>query len=397
MRTRLAGLPAIVALSGCLLVATGCANPMRSRMPSIWSIPKDAPAAVRKNIGRLYWDAQSRAQACLGLHGPEAVPAIPFLIPLLGDDTYAWSPSFFYRYVGRQVGYEAERALVSMGGEPVQPLIAALESDVVAARRRAASALGRIGNAQAIERLEQVAQGDPSARVRETAACALANIVSPRTFDRMVAALNHKNRSVRMSGFSSLARLNVTRGDPFLVALLESDPWQISRSRVLDVLRKQGRVDVVPLAIAGLKDPDKNMRYACVVRLSEWQDPRGLEPLLGMLEDDYGDVRSSVVDGLEAFGTPEAVRALCRLVADSWSRVRDDARAALIRLKSPEAIAPLIDLMETNPKRSGSCRMVLKSLAGEDFGRNIAAWRRWAKQHQQAAETPAPPHKELRE
>ena len=397
MRTRLAGLPVVVALAGCLLVACGCANPMRSRMPSIWSIPKDAPAAVRKNIGRLYWDAQSRAQGCLRLHGPEAVLAIPFLIPLLGDDTYAWSPSFFYRYVGRQVGYEAERALASMGGEPVQPLIAALDSDLVTARLRAASALGKIGNAQGIERLEQVAENDSSARVRETAACALANIVSPRTFDRMVAALNHKNRSVRMSGFSSLARLNVTRGDPFLVALLESDPWQISRSRVLDVLRKQGRVDVVPLAIAGLKDPDKNMRYACVERLSQWQDPRGLEPLIGMLGDDYGDVRSSVVVGLEAFGTPEAVRALCRLVADSWSRVRSDARAALVRLNSAEAIAPLIDLLQKHPERFDACRVVLKSLTGEDFGRDIAAWRRWAKQHEQATETPAPPHKESTE
>ncbi len=384
-----AGLTLLVALAVCLLVTCGCANPMLSRMPPRTSIPREAPAEVRKNIRRLYRDAQWRAHACTRLHGPEAAVAIPFLIPLLGDNTYAWSPSFLVRYIGTPVGNEAMSALTSIGEPAIQPLITALGNDLAALRTRAALALGKIGDVRAIGPLEQAADGDPSADVREAAACALAGIVSPRTLGRMAAALNHKFRHVQWSGFRSLSLLNDPRGDQFLVSLLQSDDWQGRRCSVLDVLRKQGRVDVVPTAIAGLKDPDKNMRAGCAMRLAEWKDPRGLRALIGSVGDDYGDVRVHVIIGLEALGTPEAVRALCRLVADPWCRVSDDADAALVRLGS-RAVPPLIDMLETDPEQSGTCRSVLKRVTGEDFGNDIGAWRRWVKQHAPPAATSQP-------
>ncbi|NLX60259.1 MAG: HEAT repeat domain-containing protein [Phycisphaerae bacterium] len=376
MPARLAIAAAMVSVA---VAVGGCAHPMRGHMPPRASIPKEAPAQVRKNIRHLYGGPQERAQACLNLRrGPEAVAATAFLIPLLGDDTLAWSPSFFLRVVGTPVRLEAMDTLVSIGEPAIEPLIAALGHDVEGVRSGAALTLGRIGDLRALDPLEQAAAGDPSESVRVAAGRALVGIPSLRTLGRIAVALTDWDHSVRETAFRSLRRLNDPQGDPLLVALLESEPWRGSRDRILDVLHQQGRVDVVAIAVAGMNDPDDFMRAPCATRLAEWQDPRGQLPLIRALGDSYGDVRASAVDGLAKFGTSDAVRALCEAVTDRWERVSDDACAALIRLNNPAAIAPLVEVMDRVPSRCAACREVLKSLTGEDFGCDAEAWRAWA-------------------
>lgn len=45
-------------------------------------------------------------------------------------------------------------------------------------------------------------------------------------------------------------------------------------------------------------------------------------------------------------------------------------------------IGPLIDVLEANPTDPAVQRCALKALTGQDFGRDVAAWRKWAKHTQ---------------
>ena len=130
MRGRLLVSVAAIFISGCA-----------SGLPSLFAIPIDIPFKVRNNIHVLYWDAQWRAQGCLNitdltLEDVDCSAAVPWLVALLRDDTYAWSTSIFYPHTGTPVWKEAATALYCIGG-PALPALAkaAASSDVKLSRR----------------------------------------------------------------------------------------------------------------------------------------------------------------------------------------------------------------------------------------------------------------------
>lgn len=139
MPARIAVLVLTASMAGCV-----------SGLPPRSSIPADTPPEVRENIGMLYWDAQCRAQGCLNLTrlasaGTDCSAAVPWLVVLLADDTYAWSPSFLVRYIGTPVHVEAHSALRRIG-EPAVPALkeAASHSDCPRTRQRAAKLLDEL-------------------------------------------------------------------------------------------------------------------------------------------------------------------------------------------------------------------------------------------------------------
>ena len=86
----------LAALLFAATTATGCARHAsqpderddETALPA--EIPEGIPADVRKEIGRLHSaDPEERRDAvwALAAKGQEAIPAIPFLISMLGDDT----------------------------------------------------------------------------------------------------------------------------------------------------------------------------------------------------------------------------------------------------------------------------------------------------------------------
>jgi hypothetical protein len=119
-------------------------------LPPRSAIPPDTPPEVREGIGKLYWDAQWRAQGCVDIHrlaasGTDCSAAVPWLVVLLTDDAYAWSPSIWIRYRGTPVHLEARSALLQIG-EPAVPALkeAAATSSCQKRRRRAAEVLGEM-------------------------------------------------------------------------------------------------------------------------------------------------------------------------------------------------------------------------------------------------------------
>ncbi len=172
------------------------------------SIPRDAPAEVRRGIEGLYSEderARERAARQLGGLGEKATPAVPFLIGLLNEDDF---------HLGTEIspGQEAIGALVKIGKPAVLPLIAVTadsKADPVA-RQLAANILGAIKDKRAVEPLIGVL-GDQSTRLRMSAITALKQIGDPRAVEPLIERL--KDRDSDISHAAALSLKAITGND----------------------------------------------------------------------------------------------------------------------------------------------------------------------------------------
>ena len=160
------------------LALLACASsPDRVPQPPI---SQNISPAVRENIEKLYSpDAKARAVAAARLRkmGAEALPAIPYLLDLLGDETdiYVSRGSFRVVSIKTTPGKEAALTLRSFGKAAVEPVIGRLFDNDPAVRENAAWTLGLIGDKRAEAPLEEL-MNDPDKRVRNVAKWALKRI-----------------------------------------------------------------------------------------------------------------------------------------------------------------------------------------------------------------------------
>ena len=147
--------------------------------------------------------AVERAQAACQLGELKAASAIPALIRLLGDDAEIrqpvcgerkqWDDSESFKTTP---GENAAVALSRMGRQAVEPLIAALSSDVWQARANTAFALGLIHDSRNVEPLI-AATKDAMSEVRSKAAWSLGLVGDERAVVPLVDSLKDADEKVR--------------------------------------------------------------------------------------------------------------------------------------------------------------------------------------------------------
>jgi HEAT repeat protein len=139
-------------------------------------IPPGIPLDLKREIGALNSSKpidRENAAFRIGTMGEKAVPAIPFLIAMLGDVTLSETPPS--DAVGTSPAREAAVALIKIGMASVEPLILALKHHDPRVRENAAWALGEIRDTRAVRPLI-MALSDDDASVRVCVASALARI-----------------------------------------------------------------------------------------------------------------------------------------------------------------------------------------------------------------------------
>jgi HEAT repeat protein len=229
------------------------------------NIPSHIPAQLRQQIERLYSRVPvERADAAvrLGQMGEKAVPAIPFLVGMLGDSTQSVSEA---GDVATSPGVEAASALVRIGRPAVEALVAVLMDEDSSIQGHAVWALGEIKDRRAVEPLIALLK-DKDPFVSGKAAWALGEIKDRRGVEPLIAALNHKQWSVRTTAAEALGKIGDRRG-------------------------------VEPL-IAAMEDEEGRVRLDAAVALGEMRDPRVVEPLIAALKDESRDVRSRAAEAL---------------------------------------------------------------------------------------------------
>jgi HEAT repeat protein len=281
--------------------------------------------------------------------------AIPTLIASLKD--------------GRgDVRKKAAYALGRIGdARAVQPLIVGLGDTEPDLRSDAAYALGLIGDALAAEPLI-AALKDSQSSVRKQAAHALGKIGDARAAEALIAATNDGDPDVRSAATYALTKISDVRAaGPLITALksgdsdlrkraaktLESIGWQPSPDELgatywmvqerWDKCVEIGAPAVTPL-IASLKDNKRDFRQAAIGALVRIGAP-AVSPLIALFKNSNGQVRDSAADALGQIGDARAVTTLVAALDDGTWGTRSAAGDALARI-GRAAIAPLTAVLK---------------------------------------------------
>ncbi len=297
-------------------------------------IPSNIDRDVRQQIEHLYSSSPiDRAYAAdkLGDMKEKAIPAIPFLIGMLGQGPTLLKQTFHGPWTGGPLptggpgtiraspGEEAKTALIRIGQAAVDPLIATLKSRDrgPGVQIQAAKALGYIKDLRAVEPLSDALTDQYNYwTVREHAAKALGGI-------RSAAAVQP------------------------LITALEDDYWPV--------------------------------RAEAIKTLAEIRDPAAVQPLVLRLKDPSWNVRAEAAKAFQTVPDVRAVEPLTSLLNDKIWQVRASAATALGAIKHPFAVEPLIKVLT----RKGEdifveieAQKALENTTGEKFGKN-PSWQEW--------------------
>jgi len=236
----------------------------------------------------------------------------------------------------------------------VKGLIKALRYEQDAkVRRDAARALGRIGDARAVEPLINALK-DGVVDVREAAAQALDALKwKPDKGEAGIAywiqkGKNDKDRTTRQSAINALGQIGEPAVRP-LIAELESGSWTRS-SNAAAALGLIGDPRAVEPLIATLAVHGKSnsvVHNAAVEALGQIGDARAVEPLIAALRDETSKVHETVIKALGKIGAP-AVDPLIAVLKDGSPIVRAAAAKGLGQTGDPRAVEPLNAALSDN-------------------------------------------------
>ncbi|MEH2084455.1 MAG: HEAT repeat domain-containing protein, partial [Nostoc sp.] len=235
----------------------------------------------------------------------------------------------------------AASALGKIGNAEVVPeLIAALKDSKSYVRDKAASALGKIGNAEVVPELI-AALKDSELYVRYNAASALGNIGNAEAVPGLIAALKDFNYNVRGNAASALGNIGNAEAVPELIAALKDSNYNV-RGKVASALGNIGNAKAVPELIAALKDSESYVRYDAASALGKIGNAEAVPELIAALKDSNYNVRGKAALALGNIGNAEVVPELIAALKDSESYVRYDAASALGNIGNAEAVQELI-------------------------------------------------------
>ena len=109
-------------------------------------------------------------------------------------------------------------------------------------------------------------------------------------------------------------------------------------------LFKTKDLEVVPLLIKALKDPDSKIRMGAALVLGYRNEKSAVIPLIECLEDGESLIRATAANSLKKLKDPRAVKPLIKCLNDEASEVRISATIALGSIFSEDAIKALRDV-----------------------------------------------------
>lgn len=174
-------------------------------------------------------------------------------------------------------GPTAYLQLINSGSEAGPALLKAAQDPAFPERKRVVELLGRVRYAPAADFLAGLE--DPSLAAERLTA--LGNIGGPKALAALRKGLQSPNQELRF------------------VALRELSDWDEPVERAL-------RDEVIPY----LKDENFGLREFAAKFCGRQRDEQAVTPLIGLLEDERGDVRQAAAWALTQVGTDEAIEAV---------------------------------------------------------------------------------------
>jgi HEAT repeat protein len=282
------------------------------------------------------------------------------------------------------------------GSLALEPLVTALHDRNPNIYAAAAPALGRLGNARAVEPLVEHLRknahgakealrgfgaaatpallphlGDPERSMRISVVEALGQTGDPEAVPALITALDDPEESVGYFAALALGELGDARAVDPLVHALRSPGIQEAASRGLGLLGEKALDRLIPK----LQDPDPCIRQGIARALGSIQDPRTVPALIQAMGDADTGVRAAAAASLVASGderagpvilqamkddkpvrlavtkaicdspNPRYQQALALGISDPDDEVKTSAAKALARLPDPRLIPELIQVL----------------------------------------------------
>ena len=218
-------------------------------------------------------------------------------------------------------------------------LPAAAASKDPAVRARAALALGRVGDARAVEPLRGLLS-DREARVRESAALAAGILGETALSAALAPLLNDPDDAVAARGAWAIGMLGEKTGAEALSAGVRNASSPARRAACLRGLWRYGGAGAREAAAPYAADPDAAVRAAALYALARRPDPGSLALLTAGLSDP--DARSAALcaRSLGLLGSAGSVGPLSAAIESAPGPVRIEALAALAAVLEKTGAAP---------------------------------------------------------
>ena len=239
------------------------------------------------------------------------------------------------------------RAAAALGASrrpsAVEPLIALAADPDPAVRRSAVEALGRLGDARAVDALARQLQGAAGPRdeaavsVRVAAAHALGQI-GAAALPALAAVLHDRNQRVREAAVDALGAIGGPSAVPALAAALGDDRSQL-RQAAAKALAAIGGDDARTALLPALCHKDPATRVTAVQALGRLGDTRSVGALASALSDREKAVREGAIAALGQLGSSDAAEALLAAYEGADRDVRH-AAAEVLRALAWSAATP---------------------------------------------------------
>jgi len=173
-------------------------------------------------------------------------------------------------------------------------------------------------------------------------------------------------------------------GPQVLIQAMQDENTDVRKAAAEDLGAVGPEGGVIAALSQALEDEDSQVRQTVAEALLEI-GPGAVEALPALaraLEDEYSLVREAAAEALGGIG-PQAVEivpALIEALADSGYRVRAAAADALGKIgpQALQAVPALIQaLRDENDDVSNAAAQSLRTLSGQDYGRDVDRWQQW--------------------
>ncbi len=202
----------------------------------------------------------------------------------------------------------------------VEPLCAVLNDPDIGIRKAVAEALGQIGDARAAEPLIALLS-DPDPGVRAAAVTALGKLHDAEAVGPVIKSLNDNDSGVRAAACETLGQLGDARAEtPLTVCLKDNDAT--TRDSAAAALGKLSDARAASPLIAALKDQDPKERASAATSLGTLDDARAAQPLIAALKDVDPRVRAAAAEALANSNEAQATTALAAALPDWWARTQ---------------------------------------------------------------------------
>lgn len=193
----------------------------------------------------------------------------------------------------------------------VQPLITAMQKDKAAVRRVAIGAIALIADPSGEAALtEAVINPNDDNEARSQATSGLGKIATPSAIATLIKTLNDTDLKLRSAAVAALARAGkpaTTGGRPNAAVLTtltnalqsSNDNIRLGAAQALQALHAP---ETNPALIAALQMKDSDVQAAAATALGYDGNSAAIAPLLGALSDPSGDVNAAAADALQRIG-----------------------------------------------------------------------------------------------